>query len=505
MTREEQAFHEEIQAAQAGRGGSALSEAQEQDVKLAEEAADRWYYDGSAFWVRMFASPGVMKKDGTPLTEEDMDWVPLDAPAFKDYLKLKGFSDSSPRGGVENSKAVNEMLYTKIMRRVSYAGPLAGWRRSVMKFDDTRALIIKSPSLPTPREGDTDVIEGFLTAVLVGREEDGTPIDQRPWFYAWWKHALKSLYAGEPTKGLAIAIAGEKGSGKTLLKDLIKLSFGGREVYPYRWMTGEDGFNLELAEAPLWVIDDEAANTRHEARAHLGAEIKKCVAASAIRFRGLHQQARTLCPFRRLVICLNNEPDRLLVLPPMDGDIDDKISLFRGYKNPYPMPVDSHPDKVAFWAKLMEQLPCFVHALLTSDTSEVEEGRFGVQPFHHPAIMQELLDVGGEGSTWELVEKWLRYEYNPDQAGAPNWFCPIKAADYEQGWQGTAQQLREALTSDWSPLSQYERREVQRPAWLGRHLGKLAKRHPLRVIRHRTATSNEWIILKKEKQECVQD
>ena len=86
-------------------------------------------------------------------------------------------------------------------------------------------------------------------------------------------------------------------------------------------MIGEDNFNRTLSESPLWTVDDAAASTKGEDRGELGAQIKQIVANSALSFRGMHQEAVTLNPFRRLFFCLNIEPDRLLVLPPMDDDI----------------------------------------------------------------------------------------------------------------------------------------------------------------------------------------
>ena len=43
---------------------------------------------------------------------------------------------------------------------------------------------------------------------------------------------------------------------RTVIKEMVRLSFGGREVYPYSYMIGRDNFNAEMLEAELWTVKD---------------------------------------------------------------------------------------------------------------------------------------------------------------------------------------------------------------------------------------------------------
>lgn len=452
---------------------------QDASLRTTVETTERWYYDQSAktYWVRMSDA-------------EDAAWVSLPEKMFRLFIESKGIVNRvNPHTGM--NLVDEEVLRTTVERRVSYAGALAGWNRGVVRFNATRALITRSPELIKPEAGEHPTLDSLLFVLLVGEEEDGVMIDQRPVFFAWWKHALRSLYDGRPSNGLALAIAGEKGCGKTLLKDIVKMSFGGQECLPYRWMIGEDNFNRGLSESPLWTVDDAAASTRGEDRGELGAQIKQIVANSAISFRGMHQEAVTLNPFRRLFFCLNIEPDRLMVLPPMDDDIDDKIMLLKAYKGRFPMPVSTEAEKRAFWERLMAELPCFIATLLASDFGENEKGRFGVSPFHHPHIMQELSDVGPELNVLDWIDRTAKSKED-------FWTQGITETGFEPFWQGSAADLRIAFMEESSVLKPHERREVPKATWLGRRLDALAKRQPHRFLHKRTARKNLWTILRED-------
>jgi hypothetical protein len=452
---------------------------QDASLRTEVEKTERWYYDQSAkvYWVRMSDA-------------EDAEWVSLSEKHFALHIQVHGVQDR-----VNPLTSMNlideEILRTTMQRRVSYAGALAGWKRGVVKFNGTRALITRSPDMIKPVDGDTPILDAVMSTVLCGQEEDGTVIDQRESFFAWWKHALASLYDGRPRNGLAMAIAGEKNCGKTLVKNIVKMSFGGAEALPYRWMIGEDNFNRTLSESPLWTVDDAAASTKGEDRGELGAQIKQIVANSALSFRGMHQEAVTLNPFRRLFFCLNIEPDRLLVLPPMDDDIDDKIMLLKAYKGKLPMPTRTPAEQDAFWGAMMAELPAWIGRLLSASFGEHEEGRFGVRPYHHPHIMQELSNVGAEMSVLDWIDRAAKSKDDFWQPG-------ISDTGMHPFWEGTATDLRIALMDDGSVLKQHERKEVPKGAYLGVRLSKLAKLQPERFLHRRTARKNFWMILRRD-------
>jgi len=450
-------------------------------VESVVDEPTRWYFQPrSTFWVK--------SED-----EGDADWVSLGPESFKLELMRRGYADRVVAATGLKAWEI-ERLKTEKTRRVDYVGSLAGWRKGPVKFGDTLALVTRSPELPTPRPGSYDTLAATIDGILHGYGEEEGSVDQTLYFLAWWKHALRCLYERKPDNGLALAIAGEPKSGKTLLKDLVRVSFGGNQCQPYAWMVGEDGFNQELVSSALWVIDDEGSSTRREDRLTLLTRIKEIVASSAIRFRDMQKTAISLAPFRRLFFCLNIEPERLLVLPPMDPDIEDKMLILKAYKGPMPMATNTIDARGVFWAKLMEELPCLVYDLLRTPLPGVEEGRFGSETFHHPQIMRELSDVGPEITILDFIN---RLAAKQDTETLPTW-PSTEESGWKPCWTGTQDELRQLLLSESSPLSAWDKKEVPKGVYLGRRLGALAKRYPLRFVHKRSAKKNFWQIYKTD-------
>lgn len=427
-------------------------------VAMVRKAPESYFEDGGSFWVKNDAE----------------DWVSLTESQFQKNLQLVGFKTSSKtmREKGELGETDIELMDCVKNRRVSYAGPLAGWNRGVVHFDDTTALVTKSPKKIDPKKGQCGTLHALVCSLL-----DTDDVVQSEHFLGWWSHALRSYHDGRPSKGMCLALAGEAGCGKTLLKDIVRQTFGGKECNPYQWMLGRDNFNKELCEAVIWSIDDEAASTKAQDRLALGASIKQTVANSGIRFRGLHQQAITLNPLRRLVICVNTEPDRILVLPPLDDDIVDKMMILKVHRAEFPMPVATEPEKVLFWERLVSELPAFVHYLLEEHRiPDSMHGRFGVIHFCHPDIQGQLFEVSPEVQLLEFLERTV-WKLAPS-------------------WTGTTTELRNWMVGESSDLAPHEKREVPQPAWLGKRMSKLMRKFPDKVRKASRGDEKVWELSK---------
>src|SRR5947199_8807639 len=70
-----------------------------------------------------------------------------------------------------------------------------------------------------------------------------------------------------------------------------------------------------------------------------------------------------LAPFWRLSVTVNDEPENLMVLPPIDDSIEDKLIILRAWKFPMPMPTATLQQRKAFWKRLEQELPAFLHYL----------------------------------------------------------------------------------------------------------------------------------------------
>ncbi len=175
-------------------------------------------------------------------------------------------------------------------------------------------------------------------------------------------------------------------------------------------------------------IGDSSGN---RARRTFSAHIKQFTATRAHRCHPKHGTPLTLEPLWRMTISLNDEPERLQVLPPLDVDLVDKILLLKVQSNPMPMPTTTPREKEVFWNTLKSELPAFVD-FLAHYTIPVElcDTRCGIAPFHHLELPNKLQETTPEQHLLELVD--LVH------------FCGSRA----DAWSGTATQLTAMLQND---------------------------------------------------------
>lgn len=442
------------------------------------------------------------------------EWISLREGAFRRELKSRGLRDKAdPRNGEMLAPLDAKVMEIEQAKRVKFACQLAGYRAGEHSVGGEKILVTASMRLLTPVKGEWPLLAEVLRRLFVGQEETGTgdpiKIDQRDHWLAWVQHWLRSLYSGHVTRGLCLCVAGEPDSGKTLHGMLLKALAGGKEGKPYDFMIGRDNFNRELFEASLQMIDDENADTRIDARREFGAQIKKIVGNSDMKLRGMHRDGIVLSPTWRLVALVNLEAERLMVMPPIENDIADKILMLKGYKLPrpepgsdlaasrcwpMPMPTDTADEQKAFWDALRAELPAFVWYLLNEYTppSAVAGGRFGVRAWQHPEILRELQQFSPHVRLWQLILRsgvvFRKKIGNPSEVGAAAW------EDCAE-WTGSAEQLEELLKGSDSGLTTEERKEIPKPSWLGTQLRAVEKIWGERVARfHRTGTGRRWVL-----------
>lgn len=467
------------------------------------KAADELYYydeNARAFWVRNDAG----------------EWVDLSEGGFKRHLKKQRGLRDKPNPGKAISPLDEEVSRVEKNCRVSYAGPLAGHRAGIRMIAGRRVLVPVDPVLIEPKEGEWAILEAYFNGLLVGQEptddKGGTmTIDQRPYFYGWLRHVVECLRAGRVAPGLALGMAGEPNCGKSFLALILRWLLGGGVGKPYAAMTGQDQFNKDAAEHVLQLVDDEnQADTRLDMRQKFASEIKKFVANNEFRLRAMHKDGFAVEVLRRLVVLVNLQG--IMVLPPLDGDVDDKLLLFKGYARPAPpvpismdtpaeqacwpapMPTRTEEEKERYRDTIRAELPAFLHWLLEKwkIPSEVSGGRFVVRHWHHPAIVAELHSLSPHTRLWDLIVRArvvFEVALYDSGDGAVSW-------TKRDEWSGTANDLEVLLKKDQnSQLNDSEKREIASGTWLGRRLGLVEKHYGPDVCREkRTATSRRWVL-----------
>jgi hypothetical protein len=341
---------------------------------------------------------------------DDGTWISISEGGAKRLLEKSGYSSKRSDLGSDLDDCLDRVVRTQ---NVNYAAPLAGYETGLYNLVGRKILVTKGPELIVPVEGTWPVLNQLLEGML--KWDD---LDQREYFFGWMTQALTAIHKGDPNMpGQLLALAGPPGSGKSLLQGLITKLLGGRVAKPAAYMNACTPFNGELSQAEHLALDDEAEKTNINARVHFGNLIKQLTVAGEQYCHGKGKTPITLKPIQRLTMSLNDDPQRILVLPPLDGDIEDKILLLKVKGSPMPMPTNTRDEKQAFMRTLHAELPAFVYAMLNHEVpEEVRDSRYGVKSFHHPALVEALRESSPETILLQLMDAC---SYYPTDRTAP--------------------------------------------------------------------------------------
>lgn len=321
-------------------------------------------------------------------------YVRLDQADVKKHLLFT--SQAIPEG--VNGLTAFETLFVRTQREraVSYAGPLAGYPVGPMKTaDGGTVLVTQAANIPEPKGTDPGWL-GDVCAELMGGDADAL----KRLFY-WMRHAFVSLREHTFAPGQMLCLAGPAGCGKTFAQVAIAELLGGRYAKAFDWMMGKTGHNGELAGAETWVIDDDDSQTDAKSRRSFGNAVKRCTVSAALRIRKMHTEAVTLTTFRRIVLCVNDEPENLSILPVLDDSITDKLMLFRCHHSSR-----LGPDRLENMAKLRKSLPGFAGYLMKLRIPDkLQDNRCGVLAWHDARLMEALGDLSPENRLVNLIDQ----------------------------------------------------------------------------------------------------
>jgi len=397
------------------------------------------------------------------------EMIEVNETSLERHLRKAGFA------GKEEGEAVSaveeKLIQTQTSKDVLYAGPLAGHPVGPQDMCGQRILVTRAPRVLKPVEGECPTIEGLITALL-----DDPVHDQISYLMGWLKIAYEALASWKLRHGQALAIAGPRDCGKSLLQNIITEILGGRSAKPYRYMCGATDFNGDLFGAEHLMIEDEVAFTDIRARRAFGARIKDFTVNTVQSCHAKNRQALSLKPLWRTSITLNDEPENLLILPPIDESLEDKIILLKAYKRPLPMDTSTLEGRQRFMSALLAEVPAFLNLLVNFPIpARLKSERFGVTHFHHPELLASLSEMSPEMRLLALIDAHLSEGDGPANS-----------------WMGTATELERVLYD--SKGAHEARRLLDWSNATGTYLGRLAKKLPHRVRQERTKTSRIWYI-----------
>ena len=381
------------------------------------------------------------------------------------HLKEAGYVGGQGEEGVSEC----DLALNRLQREngIDYAAPLAGYLAGPHEMFGARLLVTSSPKLIEPVKGDFDTLKSYLET-LFGP-------DQLPYFYGWLHVSLAMYYEHVWRSGQVVAFAGPVNSGKSLLQKILTEIFGGREADPTKSMTDKTIFNSALFKAEHLKVEDSAESVDIRARRHLFAFLKQIAVNQSHQCERKHAEALNLKPMWRLTVSLNEDPERLQVLPPMDTDLMDKIMLFR--VNPFPFPMDES-EKIALVEKMLAELPALIDYLLgwTIDPA-LRNARTGVKSYHDPELLRALKSVAPEQAVLEIIDDEI-----------------FTASRGTRPWTGRARELIKELTASSMSCADEAKKLLHSPAVAGKYLGRLEDQYPDRFEHKTVGNYEDWVI-----------
>ena len=391
-------------------------------------------------------------------------WLPLNESQFKKELRSKGMSHKENYG--ELSDVDKALIKTRNENDVYFAGRVAGYMAGY--YSEERILVTDSPIIIEPSPGEWKTIKKLIDGLL---NENG--LNQQEYFYGWLKIGYEALRAGERRAGQALVICGERESGKSFLQSLITKILGGRCAKPVQYMFSNTSFNSDLFTAEHLMLADEVTNTDIKARRSFGQKIKDLIANPEQRCHAKGKEAIMLKPFWRLSITLNDSNEDLMILPPLNDSLEDKMMIFRGHKETMPMPTITLKQRSEFLSQLYSELPAFLDYLLKMEIpKEMVCNRYGIKHFHHSVIVGEVNKISPEARLLDLIDFAVSQEL---------WVTSKELKDKLLNNNSTREDAKKLL--EWGDSC-------------GIYLGRIEKQHPERVCKdkHKGNGAQKWII-----------
>lgn len=427
----------------------------------AETAPDYFYPQGERFIVR----------------NPEGRWLAISSDSFKRILASRGVS-TKKADGATMSEADHLIVQMQMENDIARYGPLCGRNAGFYVENGIRHLVTENMTLIEPVKGKMPVIHAILKGLFEDESEPSISFAQGHAFLGWLQSSVTALRAGRFVQDQAMVIAGPRDCGKSLVQHhIITPCLAGRAVNGEKFFLRRNDFNADLFRAEHVTMDDCQASTKISDRLAFGAKLKGATVGSAVGdLHGKGKDGIAIRPWWRVSVTVNDDPEALLVLPPLNADIADKIILLKARQFEMPMPTRNQDEREKFAAAIRSEIPAFLHFLLHD--YEIPEQfrdprRYGVATYHHPELVELLDGLSPEKELLDLIDATLF----PDPVSVA---IRISAADLE------------TKISDRHPHR--ARKIFTFPQACGKYLHRLTKKHPERIHKNPSNKGKLWKI-----------
>lgn len=340
-------------------------------------------------------------------------------------------------------------------RAIDAQGSLAGYPRGLQSIRGKSYLVIDEPKLKSPEKGTYPCIESILQQAFPESEAKDV-------FLSWLRDGVEAVRKSHHHPAPMLVMAGERKAGKSLIAYIVQHALGGRASNPMAIWSGKTIWNNDLLGAELLLIDDSEASTDIRARKSMGANFKESIYGGSIKIQTRNQTAIDMRPVWRVMVCCNETPENLSVIPPLEEGIEDKIILLRVKAIIPPMPAQRVEEKKEFSNAIKRELPAFLHFLQSFETpQQLQDSRDGVKAWKDADLLQAITEISPEARLEALILTSLEKGYIN---------VPKEETEYM-----SATEIQEKLFERDSPTSEQAKSLLRYDSNCGNYLGRLMK------------------------------
>lgn len=349
---------------------------------------------------------------------------------------IKRYLDS-----LDNTQDLDEIMNTiEIDQAIDWAGSFAGYTRGTIQIRGKRLLVMDEANMVDAKNGECPLHLSII-------EQAFTNEDAKSVFISWVRDAVRAIRKHHHHPAPMLVLAGQRNAGKSLIAHIVQEALGGRASNPMSNWRGKTLWNDELLGSELLLIDDSEASTDPRARKALGAHFKENIYGLNVKVQTRCKTAVDMRPVWRVMICCNETPENLSVIPPLEEGIEDKIILLRVSAIKTPMPAQSVDQKKAFSEALKEELPAFLSYIESFETPEhLKDSRDGVVAWKDDHLLNSICEISPEYQLDSLLAICLDCNLFAIPSGESKF---MKAADVQSVLQDrgspTLSQARELL------------------------------------------------------------